>query len=235
MHKELRKYFNKTIILLVVYFLSFALSFMLVSKLTIIEPKPLTELYSLQNAKPATIFGGIALTNIGGALIMTALGIFFGISAISYTITSGIIFGSVFFKTLKVTTIMGAFTAYGPHALFEIPALILSMAIGLSLGSIVVKEYNKKYKNNKAMKITQIVILSLAAIALIMPSKYLLGNPRIAKALLLMPLFWLTAKTAKETNLFEGKEWKQEVSRGIRLFIKVIIPLYLIAALIEIR
>ena len=235
MYNELKKYFPTTSILLVLYFLSFVLGFTLADKLTIIEHKPVTELYALQNASPRAIFASIALTNIGGALIMTALGIFLGISAISYTITSGIIFGAAFFKTFNATTITNALTAYGPHALFEIPALILSMAIGLSLGNLAIKAHDKKYRNNKPMKIIKIIVLFLGMIALIIPSKYLVGNPRLIKALLLSPLFWLTAKVAKETNLFESKEWKQEIMRGINLFIKVVIPIYIIAAIIEIR
>ena len=235
MYKEVKKYFHLANIILGIYFISFVLSFMLTDKLTIIDPSPITQLPSLQNAKTSTIFLGIAITNILGAFIMAALGILFGISSITYLIKNGAIFGSAFFNTFEATTLTNTLLAYGPHAIFEIPALILSMTIGVSIGNMVIKEYDKRYKNNKTMKIVKIIILTMATIALIVPTKYFGDNSRIIKALLLVPLFWLMIKATQETKLFESKEWKKTIFRGLNTFIKIVIPLYIIAALIEIR
>ena len=235
MYKELKKYLPLANFLLGIYFISFALSFMLTDKLTIIDSSPITQLPAFQNAKTSTIFLGIAITNILGAFLMATLGIFFGVSSIAYLIKSGATFGSTFFNTFQTTTLTNSLLAYGPHGIFEIPALILGMTIGISIGSLVIKEYDKRYKNNKAMKIVKIIILLLGIIAFLVPTKYFGDNSRIIKALLLTPLFWLMIKVAQETKLFESKAWKQAIFRGLNIFIKVVIPLYIIAALIEIR
>jgi len=157
------------------------------------------------------------------------------VSSIVYLIKSGFLFGAAFFNTFDKTSLTGTILAYGPHAIFEIPALIFSMAIGVSIGNLVIKKYDLRYKNNKPMKIVKIMILTLAVIALIVPTKYFAWDARIIKALLLVPLFWLMAKTAQETSLFESKEWKQTIFTGLITFIKIVIPLYIIAAFIEIR
>ena len=230
-----RKYFKLINIVLSIYIISFLVSFIFANSLNFVEHVSITNSETFQDGKIWKIFTGITLTNIMGSFLMAFLGIFFGVSSITYLIESGMIFGKYFFNTFENTNLTNTILAYGPHALFEIPALIISMTLGVSLGTIVIKKYNEKYKNNNSMKITKTIILTLAIIAFLLPSQYLGENYRIVKALLLMPLFWLIAKTARETKLFESREWKQTLLDGLNIFIKVVIPLYVIAGIIEIR
>ena len=84
MYKKVKNYFPLATILLIVYFLSFTLSFILTNKLTLLDSAPITQLPVFQDAKTSIIFLGIVITNILGAFIMAGLGIFFGVSSIVY-------------------------------------------------------------------------------------------------------------------------------------------------------
>ena len=98
-------------------------------------------------------------------------GILLGLIPIFYSITNGVILGYVFSKIYNLSG-FSEFWRILPHGIFELPAIIISMALGLKLG-----------------------------------------------------LFFYSSNT--------WKEFKQRVMGSFRTFIFVVIPLLVIAALIE--
>ncbi|MEI6849988.1 MAG: stage II sporulation protein M [archaeon] len=109
--------------------------------------------------------------NASVAFSSIVFGILLGLIPIFYSITNGVILGYVFSKIYNLSG-FSEFWRILPHGIFELPAIIISMALGLKLG-----------------------------------------------------LFFYSSNT--------WKEFKQRVMGSFRTFIFVVIPLLVIAALIE--
>lgn len=78
----------------------------------------------------------IFINNVQASFIGMVLGVFLGIFSILLTVLNGYVIGFVINKSVEVS---GASILWMllPHGIFEIPAVILSLALGLKLGSFV--------------------------------------------------------------------------------------------------
>ncbi len=85
----------------------------------------------------------IFFNNIQSSFFGMIFGIVFGIFSVFTTIINGYLLGFVAYETVKVE---GVFILWRllPHGIFEIPALILSMALGLKLGTFAFKKEKVK-------------------------------------------------------------------------------------------
>ncbi len=78
----------------------------------------------------------IFTNNLKSALYGMLFGLFFGIFPLMNALTNGVILGYVFRKTF-VESGIGEFWRILPHGVFELPAVFISLALGLKLGMFI--------------------------------------------------------------------------------------------------
>ena len=78
----------------------------------------------------------IFLNNLQSSFFGLVLGVFFGVFPIITTIVNGYILG---FVSIKVVSIEGIFVLWRliPHGIFELPAVFISLGLGLKFGSFM--------------------------------------------------------------------------------------------------
>lgn len=111
----------------------------------------------------------ILWNNIFVAFLGIVLGVFFGIVPLLFSFFNGYVLGFVMNKTSSIIGI-GVFFRLLPHGIFEIPALVLSLGTGLSLGFFIFRGRKDKKRGfwkevKDAFKIFVFVILPLLLIA----------------------------------------------------------------------
>ncbi|MFC1710866.1 stage II sporulation protein M [Nanoarchaeota archaeon] len=111
----------------------------------------------------------ILLNNIQSSFFGMLLGIFLGIFSIITTLVNGFILGFVSNLTVNYEG-FGVLWKLFPHGIFELPAIFISLGLGLKLGSFIFQKERKKAFVNyllnsiRAFLLIVIPLLVLAAI-----------------------------------------------------------------------
>ncbi len=193
------------------------------------------------------IFVNNALTSFIGILS----GIFLGIMPLITTISNGVILGYVLERVTQIAGIAEIWRLF-PHGIFELPAVFISLGLGLKLGIKPLANYLNYYKKNKLLTSLPFFI----ALFLSILTASTLNNIEKNKALsdipenLLTPFLALsaiifyfaltfiifilfTALKDKKLRKIQIASFKANITNSIKLFFRLIIPLLLIAAIIE--
>jgi len=149
--------------------------------------------------------------NIQSSFIGMILGIFLGVIPLGVLTINAYILGYVINKTVAIEGFQILWRLL-PHGIFEIPAILISLALGLKLGISImfncIKDYSKKIST---LNITLLILLSI----IVFPIAFLIY----------MPL------TLINKNL--RKKFYENIKNSIRIFIFIVIPLLVIAGIIE--
>ncbi|MDA3837340.1 MAG: stage II sporulation protein M [Nanoarchaeota archaeon] len=168
------------------------------------------------------MMGFLFQNNVGASFMGLAGGLFFGIFPLFNGIMNGFVLG--FASSLSVTEsgIISLWRLF-PHGIFELPALFISLGIGLRLGGKFVEKYFK-IKNIYGQVF---FIFGFGVVFfLLMASLYLLiGKFLIVVAFLVFfAAFFLFMK---------DNALRREFQMAIRTFFYIVIPLLIAAAIIE--
>jgi len=111
----------------------------------------------------------IVSNNVQSSFFGLFLGVFFGIAPIIVTVVNGYVLGFVANKTVAIEGFAILWRLL-PHGIFELPAIILSLAVGLKLGMFLFISKNKSLKElwkwiKDAIRVFVFIILPLLAIA----------------------------------------------------------------------
>jgi stage II sporulation protein M len=109
----------------------------------------------------------IFLNNLWASFIMIVLGIFFGLLPIFSLILNGYLIGFVANEAVSQEGVLILWRLL-PHGVFEIPAILISMALGIKIGFELFKknpEKNLKINFQESIKIFFSIILPLLTIA----------------------------------------------------------------------
>ena len=115
------------------------------------------------------LFVFIIKNNLSVAFIGMLLGIVLGIAPIFLAFFNGYVLGFVSSKTVSATNFFVLFRLV-PHGIFELPALVLSLGLGLKLGiSVLVKNKKENFFSNlkNSLIVFIYVVLPLLIIAAI--------------------------------------------------------------------
>ena len=107
--------------------------------------------------------------NFQSSLIGMLFGIFFGVFSVISAIANGYLLG---FVASRVTGINGFFVLWRlfPHGIFELPALFISLGLGLRLGTFILEQNKIETLKNyliKSIKVFLFIILPLLIFAAI--------------------------------------------------------------------
>ncbi|MEK6844564.1 MAG: stage II sporulation protein M [Nanoarchaeota archaeon] len=183
----------------------------------------------------------IFFNNVSTSLIGLALGLFLGIFPIIVAVTNGVILGYVLERTAQISIL--EFWRLLPHGIFELPAVFISLGMGLKLGIDSIKNYNLVHKKNNKMQVLGIISVFLALIGIIMlksttaivsdQNNALSSISTITLSLIsllfILPfilLFFTLNKKIRAYNL-------DNIYSALKVFLKLIVPLLVIAAVIE--
>jgi len=111
----------------------------------------------------------IFLNNLKSSLFGLFLGIFLGVFPILVTIMNGYILGFVAFLSVSEGGFIVLWKLF-PHGIFELPAIFISLGLGLRLGTLIFK--NKKLKSFRdhlgdSTRVFVLVVIPLLALAAI--------------------------------------------------------------------
>ncbi len=164
----------------------------------------------------------IISNNVQTSFLGMIFGFVLGIFPIITTIINGYILG--FVSALAMNLEGGVhLLRLIPHGIFELPAIIISLGLGLKLGDKFIEERIKVKK-----KILRISVISLSTIVSLL-SVYLL----YLKSIALLGVILFLVLVLVFILIFSNKVLKLEIIKAIRVFLLIILPLLLIAGIIE--
>ncbi len=179
----------------------------------------------------------IFINNTVSSFLSLILGIFLGIFPLITTTFNGIILGYVMNKTVVAVGFLELWRLF-PHGIFELPAVFISLGLGLNLGLGSIKNYLKENKKNLTLKILGILSLFLALFGIMLlrlSLNIIKTNASIAlpgllfSIVLLTPfisLFFVVNKKVRDFNI-------KKIMKSLKIFFTLVIPLLIIGAVIE--
>ena len=109
----------------------------------------------------------ILQNNLTSAFLGVILGVALGIMPVLFSFFNGYILGFVSVKTVEATN-ASVLLRLLPHGIFEIPALIISLGLGLKLGTFIFAKTKKKvflHDLENALRVFLYVVIPLLLIA----------------------------------------------------------------------
>lgn len=108
----------------------------------------------------------ILFNNLQVSFFGMILGVFFGIIPVIFAVANGYILGFIFAVSVKAAGI-GVLWRILPHGIFELPAIFISLGLGLKFGSLIIRRKIKELKDFfwKALKVFFLIIVPLLIIA----------------------------------------------------------------------
>jgi len=205
--KESQKYIYAAIIIFV---LGGIFGFIFWEHLTFLNKIIAEIILKTQNFTGPELIFFILQNNLLSSLLSILLGLFFGIFPIFNAIANGTILGYV---SALVSESQGLPVLWRllPHGIFELPAIFISIALGIKLGFTLLIPYVKHYwKKNKFLGVAMFAVL-------------------VAFPLVALILISLNQELAKKIS---GK-FKYSFYNSVNAFLLIVVPLLIIAAIIE--
>lgn len=122
------------------------------------------------------MFSFLFSNNLGVSVMGLFLGIFVGIFPLFSLLTNGFVLGFVSRLSVGESGILSLFRLL-PHGIFELPALFISLGLGLRLGWFVFEKDKKNYLKEtflKSVKTVVFVIIPLLVLAALIESALIL-------------------------------------------------------------
>lgn len=193
----------------------------------------------VQNLSQLEFTGFIFLNNFKSAILVIITGFLFGIAPLIYSFFNGAIFGYVVHSTYVATgSLQTTFFAFAPHAIFEIPATLLAMSLGLWIGFQLVHDYFVFYEKHRSMRSLGAVCLALGTlgISLSMAAMHLGFSNQLATMIFVflsaLPFFIVNSmdETLRKKH---AHTLHHALKQATSIFVKIILPLLALGAIIE--
>jgi stage II sporulation protein M len=188
-----------------------------------------------ENLSTFELISFIFINNSLTSLLGIILGLFFGILPIISTITNGIVLGFVLERTAQFN-ILELWRLF-PHGIFELPAIFISLGLGVKLGHDTLKYFllrNKKSNSKRILGIFSIflAIFGISSLRLITTPNQ---SPSITLTFLVLGLLLITPYLLLFfiLNTKIRKYNTAIIKHALKIFFYIIIPLLIIAAIIE--
>jgi stage II sporulation protein M len=128
---------------------------------------------------PENLIGFIFFNNLKGSFFGMLSGIFFGIFSILSLVVNGYLLG---FVSSLSTSERGIFILWRllPHGIFELPALFISLGLGLRLGSFIFQEKKIEFLKKSllnSLRVFLFVVVPLLIIAAIIEGSFIFFFP----------------------------------------------------------
>ena len=114
----------------------------------------------------------IFLNNVQGSFYGLIFGILFGVFSVFMAAVNGFLLGFVVLMSIKSAGILSILKIF-PHGIFELPAVFISLGMGLRLGTFIFREKNfDLFKDSllNSLRVFLFVVIPLLIIAAIIES-----------------------------------------------------------------
>jgi uncharacterized membrane protein SpoIIM required for sporulation len=199
------------------------------------------------------LFFFIFQNNLKSAFMGLAFGFFFGIFPVVNCIVNGYVIGFVASVAVDVTGGPGVLFRLLPHGIFEIPALVISLAMGTKLGLFFIPMRDKKraVMASLASFFMAAVIFMIAMAVFSAASLSLLGEGKDIVAIVSGSAFLMTMVLLLAVGSFilgvaislsfltRGEkevvrtEFRRTMEYSLKVFLFVVLPLLFVAGMIE--
>ena len=160
--------------------------------------------------------------NVLASFLGVAGGGFFGIISFFNGILNGFVLGFASHLSVARSGFLSLWRLF-PHGIFELPALVISIGVGLKLGS---KFLEKKFKIKRVSK----QVLSVFLIGLF----FLVVSSALSLVSTLLTVFFISFSFAFTFYYFlQDSDLRKEFSSAVTTFFFIVVPLLLVAAIIE--
>jgi len=160
---------------------------------------------------PLELIRFIMANNIKSSFFAMFLGILLGIFPLAVIVINAYVLGFVANIVIEAQGFLILWRLL-PHGIFEIPAILISAALGLRIGIGImkdcIKDYNKKISN---LNLILLMILSL----------------------LFFPIAFLIYMVFTFSKKYLRKKFYKNIFLSLRIFVFIVIPLLVIAGIIE--
>ena len=171
---------RKFIYSIIVIFLLFSIMGFFIKAPSVLETKILNFIENLlnktENMSQFELIKFIFFNNLQSSFVGMLFGIVLGIFPALITMANGYLLGFVAAKTVGVEGIFVLWRLF-PHGIFELPALFISLGLGLKLGTFIFKKNKLETLNLyllKSMKVFFFVVIPLLIIAAIIEGSLIL-------------------------------------------------------------
>ncbi len=227
-------------IIIIIFIFSILIGFLNAENLAEIENLLKSLIEQTSNLKGIELIGFILVNNTFSSFLGMILGIFLGIFPIITTISNGVILGYVLKRTAESVGVIEFWRLF-PHGIFELPAVFISLGLGLKLGKDIIKNYLKTNKKNRSMQFLGIISIILPIIGIIILRSIIINAPQntiyliysilsfVFSFILILQfliLFFIMDKKIRKFNI-------ERIYNSLKIFIKIVMPLLIIAAIIE--
>lgn len=100
----------------------------------------------IQGMSALEVIQFIIINNVQVSFFGMMLGIFFGIMPVIFSIVNGYVLGFILSISVQNAGLLSLWKIF-PHGIFEIPAVFISLGIGLRFGSLIFKKKLKEFKS----------------------------------------------------------------------------------------
>lgn len=165
----------------------------------------------VQGLSWAGTIGFIFLNNVQSSFFGMVLGALFGVFPVIAAVINGYLLGFVASVAVGSGGLVSLWKIF-PHGIFELPAVFISLGIGIKLGLwLIVEPFKFYWKKNK--------IISFLFILVYFPT-------------ILLTLIY-NKKLRENMNFYISRNFPFNFQSSLRVFVFVVIPLLIIAAIIE--
>lgn len=184
--------------------------------------------------------------NILSAFFALVFGVFFGLLPLFNAGFNGVVLGYVFSRAAEVGGI-GVVWKILPHGIFELPAVMIAVGLGLKLGLgffVNFFEYNKENRFRIFVGLLSIFAGIFGLIFIFSGFSFIFGVGNADGSVLsgliglifglvvLYPLFYLMFYDSKLRKL-QRESFSERIFNSFLVFVYVVLPLLIIAAIIE--
>jgi uncharacterized membrane protein SpoIIM required for sporulation len=185
----------------------------------------------MDHSTPWQTFLAIFKNNTEAMLLIVGLGVFAGIASLTFLVTNGFMLGVIAFLFISKGSALVFFSGIVPHGIIEIPCMLFSAAIGFRIGRTVILKIFPFVAGLIAF-ISVSIVLSLLFYSGIIPHG-IENIYNIFSAIIGIIIGFEIGKMATSKVSWGSVSLTHEISEGIKFAITIIIPLLLVAALIE--
>lgn len=246
--KESRKYiYTVAIIFLIGAFMGMAFQ----SRLWILDDMLRELVKRVESLGVFELIWFIFKNNLMSSFFALLFGIFLGLFPVFTSAFNGVILGYVFSRAADADG-FGVMYRLLPHGVFELPAVLISMGLGLRLGLGFFENYFAFHKKDALRKFICIlaalggitgllfVFVSISSFFVDAGDVSWVGIPLVSSIiglvfglLLVWPMIYLLFFSDRKLRKMQKESFILRFYRSIKVFFYVVLPLLLIAAIIE--
>lgn len=235
---------------LALFILSAVFGFVFQAQLTFIDDILRDLILRTDNLSSLELVFFILQNNLQSSFVSLLLGFFLGFFPIMSTVSNGVILGYVLERSYQLVGLLSWWRLL-PHGIFELPAIFISFGVGLKLGVGVLRTYYRYYlEKSKAMLVLPFL---LAIISFVVSVGVLVSGDQVLSGVLaqmslpfviaiqfvwsivlyvLLFVFFTYVFNPRLRSLHDA-HLRTGLYNALNVFLTIIIPLLIIAAIIE--